>query len=158
VAAEGKILESVMIVHITCLDGFLWKDSAENVPPTCCCPENRNGKGVCCGIMVALQSRPEFEKWFGNDWFKKELLARRHRSDCDPFLDIVQRIGKQTNVTTTLMPAEQSSSKQRLCPKIIPTLASIASKIEVRLQHLQWCTPVGHFTSFVVMCLLFYGQ
>ena len=42
VVPEGKILERVTIVHITCLDGFLWEDSAENVAPTwynhfCCC-------------------------------------------------------------------------------------------------------------------------
>jgi hypothetical protein len=158
VAPEGKIIESVTIVHITCLDGFLWEDSAENVAPTCCCPENRNGKGVCCGIMAALQGKPEFPKWFGNNWFKRELLARRHRCDCDPFLDILKRIDNPRNVTTELMPAKLSSMQQKSCPQSIPTPASIASKIQVMLQHFQWCTPVGCFTSFVFMCVLCYGH
>jgi hypothetical protein len=145
VIPEGKILESVTIVHITCLDGFLWKDSAENVPPTCCCPENRNGKGVCCGIMAALQDRQEFTAWFGNNWFKRELLARRHRCDCDPFLEILQRANNPTNVTTAVIPAKRASTQQ----KSGPTPSSIASKIQVMLHHLQWCTPVGCFTCNV---------
>ncbi len=147
VVPEGKILERVTIVHITCLDGFLWEDSAENVAPTCCCPENRNGKGVCCGIMVALQARPEFEKWFGNNWFRRELLALRHRSDCDPFIEIVQRIDNPRNATSALMPANQSSTQRKSCTPSILTPAAVVSKIQVMLQHLQWCTPVGCFTG-----------
>jgi hypothetical protein len=154
VAAEGRIRESVIVVHVTSIEKFLWKDTADNVPPTCCCPENRNGKGVCCGIMNALQNRPEFEKWFGNNWFKRELLARRHRCDLDPFLAIIERIEKPKTQTTSLIPAKQSSTQEKSCPQKLPTPASIESKIEVMLQHLRWCTPVGCFTSFVFMFVL----
>ncbi len=157
VVPEGKVLEKVIIVHVACIDKFLWDDSAENVAPTCCCPENRNGKGVCCGIMVALQTRPEFEKWFGNNWFKRELLARRHRSDCDPFLDILKRIDNPRNVTPAEMPSNQSSRQRKSVPPSILTPAAVASKIEVKY-HLQWCPPVGCFTSFVFMYLLCYGH
>ena len=95
VEATGKTLERVTVVHITSLEGFLWKDTPENVPPTCCCPEHRNGKGVCCGIMIALQQQPAFSSWFKSNWFKKELLARRHRGDLDPFIDIERRLSQR---------------------------------------------------------------
>jgi hypothetical protein len=136
VAVEGKIRESVIVVHVTSIEKFLWRDTADNVPPTCCCPENRNGKGVCCGIMAALQAQPEFEAWFGNNWFKRELLARRHRCDCDPFVDILQRSLVQNPETphTALVPATQSGSEthQRIARSTpIPTPDSIAAKLHV---------------------------
>ena len=154
VKPEGRILETVTIIHVVCLEGYLWEDSEQNIPPTCCCPENRNGKGVCCGIMAALQDKPQFQQWFGNNWFKRELLARRHRCDLDPFLEIIERIETPEKQTTSLIPARQSSTQQKSCPQKLPTPASIESKIEVMLQHLRWCTPVGSFTSFVFMFVL----
>lgn len=51
----GKKNEDVIILHIVSLKDFAWADTAENKPPTCCCPANRNVKDVCCGIMFALQ-------------------------------------------------------------------------------------------------------
>jgi hypothetical protein len=83
--------------------------------------------------MAALQDRQEFTAWFGNNWFKRELLARRHRCDCDPFLEILQRANNPTNVTTAVIPAKQSSTQQNSGP----TPSSIASKIQVMLQHLR---------------------
>jgi hypothetical protein len=138
VAVEGRIRESVIVVHVTSIENFLWEDTADNVPPTCCCPENRNGKGVCCGIMAALQAQPQFQTWFGNNWFKRELLARRHRCDCDPFVDILQRLQRslvQTpeNPHTALVPATQSGSEtHRIAQSTpIPTPESIAAKLQV---------------------------
>ena len=68
------------------------------VVPTCTCPANRNVKDCCAGIMCALQSQPQFKDWFGRSWHKRELLARRNRADCDPFVDIAQVL-KQEVVT-----------------------------------------------------------
>jgi hypothetical protein len=35
-------------------------------------------------------SATRFDPWFKQNWFdKKELLAHRHRVDCDPFSDIL---------------------------------------------------------------------
>ena len=55
VIAAGRITQDVTILHIVSLKDFAWADTAENKPPTCCCPANRNVKDVCCGIMFALQ-------------------------------------------------------------------------------------------------------
>ncbi len=60
------------------------------VVPTCTCPANRNAKDCCAGIMTALRHHPRFKDWYGQTWHKKELLARRHRADCDPFCDIAK--------------------------------------------------------------------
>jgi hypothetical protein len=47
--------------------------------------------------MHALQNaraKSEFDAWYNNDgkgWFKRELLAPRHRCDLDPFALIAER-------------------------------------------------------------------
>ena len=131
VAVEGRMHEEVIVVHITNIEGFSWGNTAENVVPTCCCPENRNGKGVCCGIMAALQIQPQFNSWFGNNWFKRELLDRRHRCDCDPFIDILERV---ENAKTALVPAVKVGSephKRNAQNTPIPTPESIAAKLQV---------------------------
>ena len=58
------------------------------VVPTCTCPANRNVKDCCAGIMHALSKHEKFGGWYGHTWQKRELLDRRHRADCDPFIDI----------------------------------------------------------------------
>ena len=61
------------------------------VVPTCTCPASVNVKDCCAGIMCALAAQKDrFTDWFGQNWFKRELLHRRHRADCDPFLEIAQ--------------------------------------------------------------------
>ena len=60
------------------------------VVPTCTCPANRNAKDCCAGIMHALSKHERFKNWYGQTWHKKELLAKRHRADCDPFVDIAK--------------------------------------------------------------------
>lgn len=61
------------------------------VVPTCTCPANVNVKDCCAGIMCALAAQKDrVTCWFGQNWFKRELLNRRHRADCDPFLEIAQ--------------------------------------------------------------------
>lgn len=60
------------------------------VVPTCTCPANRNAKDCCAGIMHALSTHERFSDWYGQSWYKKELLARRHRADYDPFIRIAQ--------------------------------------------------------------------
>ena len=98
--------ENSIRVHIVSLAGFEFENTETNVGsiynhvsrfmtqqqvvPTCTCPANRNVKDCCAGIMCALQTHPKFKAWFGRTWHKKELLARRHRADCDPFVDIAQ--------------------------------------------------------------------
>lgn len=137
VAATGKTLEPVTVVHITSLKGFLWQDSHANVPPTCCCPENRNGKGVCCGIMSALRKQPQFASWFQSNWFKPELLARRHRGDLDPFIDIEGRLNQKLGCTQGMAPVSHSTSKQgKPCtPKSQATPASVIAKCKEMLEH-----------------------
>lgn len=77
--------ETVTRVHIVSLEDFDWKDTPDNVVPTCTCPSNRNLKDCCAGIMFALQQRPEFKDWYGTCFtHKKEILSRRLRADCDP--------------------------------------------------------------------------
>jgi hypothetical protein len=44
--------------------------------------------------MKALQSHPKFLEWYGQSWHKRELLDRRHRADCDPFIDIANVLEK----------------------------------------------------------------
>ena len=90
VSVDGvHMKEPVTRVHVVCLAGFEWKDSDTNVVPTCTCPANINVKDCCAAIMKVIQGRPEFTtEWYNRSWYKKELLHRRHRVDCDPFLDI----------------------------------------------------------------------
>lgn len=78
--------EDVTRVHIVNLKGFMWKDDEDNVVPTCTCPANINAKDCCAGIMAVLLERDEFKVWYGksNTFFRKELLSRRLRADCDP--------------------------------------------------------------------------
>lgn len=138
ISKSEKILEDVVVVHCASLEEFKWTDTAENVPPTCSCPENRNGKGVCCGIMAALATQPQFKSWFNGTWFKKELLARRHRSDCDPFPDIALRLQqKKTSAAAELVSnavTEQPSKREaKLKPPLIPTPASIQGKVKALL-------------------------
>jgi len=70
--------------------------------PTCSCPANVNVKDCCAGIMCALSQAPaqkeRFIGWFGKNWFKRELLDRRHRADCDPFLYIAETWNKPVKV------------------------------------------------------------
>ena len=40
--------------------------------------------------MHALSKHERFKNWYGQTWHKKELLAMRHRADCDPFIDIAK--------------------------------------------------------------------
>jgi hypothetical protein len=132
------------------------------IPPVCCCPSYRNGKDVCCGIMMALQQQEQyfiifdwvfkavaqtlsatrFGAWFKQSWLdKKELLAHRHRVDCDPFNHIVGltdavkkelRDGKSTtarsaeDVTTATATSPMVTAKdlQTLLADIISTTGS----------------------------------
>ena len=84
VAKQDKMPEDVTRVHIVNLKGFMWKDDEDNVVPTCTCPANINAKDCCAGIMAVLQKRDEFKVWYVKTFFKKELLSRRLRADCDP--------------------------------------------------------------------------
>jgi len=137
VAATGRTLEPVTVVHITSLQGFLWEDSHANVPPTCCCPEHRNGKGVCCGIMIALKEQPRFDHWFESNWFRPELLARRHRGDLDPFIDIEGRLNQQLGCTQVMALASHTASKHAkpCAPKSQATPASVMAKCKEMLEH-----------------------
>ena len=60
------------------------------VVPTCTCPANRNAKDCCAGIMHALSQHPRFKTWYVSTWHLRELLDRRHRADCDPFIEIAK--------------------------------------------------------------------
>lgn len=133
VAATGRTLEPVTVVHITSLQGFLWIDSHANVPPTCCCPENRNGKGVCCGIMSALRKQPQFSAWFQSNWFRPELLARRHRGDLDPFIDIEGRLNQQLGCTYST--SKQAQQAKPCAAKSQATPASVIAKCKEMLEH-----------------------
>jgi hypothetical protein len=83
--SDHHMKEDITRVHIVHLTGFLWKDDADNVVPTCTCPSNRNLKDCCAGIMFALQRRQEFSAWFAKGFIHHpELLNRRLRADCDP--------------------------------------------------------------------------
>ncbi len=84
VPKQDKMPESVTRVHIVNLKGFMWKDHEDNVVPTCSCPASINSKDCCAGIMAVLQNRAEFKDWYVSTFFRKELLHRRHRADCDP--------------------------------------------------------------------------
>jgi hypothetical protein len=87
VPIQQHMKETVIRVHIVNLKGFLFKDTEDNVVPTCTCPSNRNVKDCCAGIMFALRLRPEFKAWYGTCFtHKRELLSRRLRADCDPVL------------------------------------------------------------------------
>jgi hypothetical protein len=44
--------------------------------------------------MKALQTHAKFLDWYGQSWHKRELLDRRHRADCDPFIDIANVLDK----------------------------------------------------------------
>ena len=46
--------------------------------------------------MHALSKHENFRDWYGTTWHKKELLDRRHRADCDPFIDIANVLEKPT--------------------------------------------------------------
>ena len=77
--------ETITRVHNVTIAGFLWKDDADNVVPTCTCPSNRNLKDCCAGIMFALQRCPQFADWYGQGFtHHRELLDRRLRADLDP--------------------------------------------------------------------------
>ena len=89
------------------------------VVPTCTCPANRNAKDCCAGIMKALQTHEKFIDWYGQSWHKKELLDRRHRADCDPFIDIANMLEKHApakNFPCTGFVAPRPLSKAILTP------------------------------------------
>jgi hypothetical protein len=68
VKAAGQTTQDVTILHIVTLKEFAWSDSAENNPPTCCCPANRNAKDVCCGIMFAVtQVKDKYTQYLCED-------------------------------------------------------------------------------------------
>ncbi len=117
------MLESVTRVHIVCLAGFEFEDLVTNVVPTCTCPANRNAKDCCAGIMKALESHAKFKDWYqnGNSWHKKELLHRRHRADCDPFIDIANVLHKPTEAKIIAYAPEASpkTSKKILSPETV---------------------------------------
>jgi hypothetical protein len=126
--------ESSIRVHIVSLAGFEFENTATNVGsiynhvsrfmtqqqvvPTCTCPASRNVKDCCAGIMCALQTHPKFKSWFGRTWHKKELLARRHRADCDPFVDIAQVL-KHEVVEEKAMYAHEDSNSHIASKKIL---------------------------------------
>ncbi len=129
VAATGRVVEPVTVVHVTSLVGYLWENTPKNVPPTCCCPEYRNGKGVCCGIMTALQQQPQFQDWYRGDWFKKEVLARRHRADLDPFIDIARRLTTMPEDPEQFHPLVDQTKRHRKNEDELVTPSSIIAKI-----------------------------
>ena len=140
---HGRDKKPCTVVHIASLEGFLWQDSADNVPPSCCCPVNRNGKDVCCGIMVALQQHPKFSAWFQKTWFKKELLARRLRGDLDPFADIQQRQGAiaarqlQQKESTEAIDATATGFQPRSAA-LVPDPADIMSDLQQTLNKAKY--------------------
>jgi hypothetical protein len=151
IAPTDKVLEPVTVVHITSLQGFLWQDSIDNVPPSCCCPEHRNGKGVCCGIMIALQNQPEFENWFQGNWFKKELLARRHRADLDPFIDIERRLKHLPEDIEDCHPEELNPKRPRkesLQASVTPS--SILAKVKTLLESISTNQTLLQFVDRLV--------
>ena len=67
--------------------------------------------------MKVLESLPPFSAWFGRSWHKKELLDRRHRADCDPFIDIANVLDKPVAATLITRDAvSRAPRKQLLTP------------------------------------------
>ncbi len=95
------------------------------VVPTCTCPANRNAKDCCAGIMKALQTHPKFPDWYGQSWHKRELLHRRHRADCDPFIYIATVLEKPTQAKIfayTPDEAHRKPSKAVLTPDSVDNM------------------------------------
>lgn len=70
-----------------------------------------------------------FAAWFGTNWFRKELLDRRNRADCDPFLEIAElrhRPPVKCHIETS---AEDSTSSKLLTP------SSVKSKFERAVEN-----------------------
>ena len=116
VSVDGvHMKEPVTRVHVVCLAGFEWKDSDTNVVPTCTCPANLNVKDCCPGIMKAIQEHPEFTTtWYNRSWYKKELLHRRHRVDCDPFLEIANILDQACEPRTVNRDAEPRETRTKV--------------------------------------------
>jgi hypothetical protein len=88
------------------------------VVPTCTCAANVNAKDCCAGIMCAIAAqKDQFSCWFGQNWFKRELLNRRHRADCDPFLEIAQM--KPAKPTCSRQDSQVEASISLLTPTAV---------------------------------------
>jgi hypothetical protein len=74
--------------------------------------------------MRALMEQDRFTAWFGKNWFRKELLDRRNRADCDPFLEIAELRHRPPVKRQIESSAEDSTSSKLLTP------SSVKSKFE----------------------------
>lgn len=113
---ERSRVEDCVIVHIVILQGFLWKDCPENVPPTCLtCPTFLNTKCPCVGIQRALLNvEPPagcdpLPKWLlGKGIFKPEIFNNRLRIDKDPTVHLPKYL--QCAVSQHRVPAPRGAS------------------------------------------------
>ncbi len=99
------------------------------VVPTCTCPASVNVKDCCAGIMCALMTQDRFAAWFGKNWFRKELLDRRNRADCDSFLEIGELRHRPPVKRHIDSSAEDSISRKLLTP------SSVKSKFERAIEN-----------------------
>jgi hypothetical protein len=87
--------------------------------------------------MAAVSTQPQFGSWFRGNWFRVELLARRHRSDHDPFPDILLRLqhrhpcAESVSNAVTVQPLKRAA---KLKTPLIPTPASIQGKVKALLE------------------------
>jgi hypothetical protein len=80
--------------------------------------------------MCALTKQEKFDAWFGRDWFRKELLNRRNRADCDPFIEIAEMKHKPVK-----RQSESSCGQQDSTPSKLLTPSSVKSKFERAVEN-----------------------
>jgi hypothetical protein len=97
--------------------------------------------------MHALSEHENFHGWYGTTWHKRELLDRRHRADCDPFIDIANVLEKPTTAKVIAYTREELPRTPRT---VILTPDSVDNKWK------QLLAKAGHDQHLVSRPIPFY--
>jgi hypothetical protein len=132
-------------VHLVDLNGFLWADTDENIPPKChTCPCYRNGRTPCIGILTVLQNLQPLtgpstvSLWLrGKGLERPEIFDNRWRVDKDPTMHLSEFL---------LAPRPQRNTRPQTLPlaPIIP--ADLLRKFEGQLSRAQQLNPASQAT------------
>lgn len=133
-------------VHWVDLNGFLWADTEDNIPPKChTCPCYRNGRTPCIGILTVLQNlKPLIGPASVSEWLrgkgleKPEIFDNRWRVDKDPTMHLSECL---------LAPRTHRGARP---PAVLlaPTIpADLRNKFEEQLARAQAFNPASQATA-----------
>jgi hypothetical protein len=148
--------EERQILHLVDLNGFVWEDTEDNVPPQChTCPCYKNGRIPCIGILTVLQNlKPLIGPCSIKDWLsgkgleRPELFHKRWRVDKDPTLHLSNYL-LAPRVTMEQRHKRQPANSLHVADSLIP--ADLSKKYEDQLQRTQGLNPLSKAAALVQM-------